>query len=109
MNSEFPILKQKIQGKKLCYLDSAATSQKPQCVIEKIAEYYTTTNSNVHRGIHTLSEKATEEYERSRAKVAKFLNVLPQEIIFTKGTTEGLNFLATVLNLKKGDEVILTE
>ena len=109
MKSEFPILNQKIHGKKLRYLDSAATSQKPQQVIEKIAEYYTTSNSNVHRGIHTLSEKATEEYERARTKVAKFLNVSPQEIVFTKGTTEGLNFLATALELKKGDEVVLTE
>ncbi|MDA1337876.1 MAG: cysteine desulfurase [bacterium] len=110
--NEFPILSQKINGKDLVYLDNSATSQKPQVVIDSIVDYYTNYNSNVHRGIHTLAEKATEKYEEVRQKVADFINAKSvNEIIFTKGTTESLNFLASSLgkNFQKDDEIILTE
>jgi len=109
---DFPILSQKINGKDLVYLDNSATSQKPQIVIDSIADYYSNYNSNVHRGIHTLAEKATEKYEETRQKVANFINAKSvNEIIFTKGTTESLNFLSSSLgkNLQKDDEIILTE
>ena len=112
IKSDFPILTQKINGKDLVYLDNSATSQKPESVIDSINNYYTTYNANVHRGIHTLSEKATEKYEEARKKVADFINAKSQkEVIFTKGATESLNFLANSLgkNLNKNDEIILTE
>ncbi len=106
----FPILKQKVNGKRLVYLDNAATSQKPQEVIDSIANYYKTINANTHRGIHTLATKATDAFENTRAKVAKFINADTEEVIFTKGTTEGLNIVAFGLKhlLKKGDEIVLT-
>ncbi len=106
--NDFPILKQKINGKRLVYLDNAATSQAPESVINSISEYYKTMHSNVHRSIHTLSEKATEEYENTRKKVAKFINADSEEIIFTKGTTESINLIAHGLKLKKDDEIVLT-
>jgi len=112
IKSDFPILTQKINGRDLVYLDNSATSQKPQVVINSITNYYNTYNANVHRGIHTLSEKATEKYEETRKKVADFINAKSvKEIIFTGGTTESLNFLANSLskNLKENDEIILTE
>lgn len=109
---DFPILQRKINGKPLVYLDNAATSQKPKAVLDMIQHYYTQHNANVHRGVHTLSQEATEEYELSRKKVADFVGVKdPSEIIFTKNATEALNLIAYSwgrLNLGKGDEIVLT-
>ena len=112
IKKDFPILSQKINGKELVYLDNSATSQKPQVVIDSIVDYYSKYNSNVHRGIHTLSELATEKYEETRQKVANFINAKSvNEIVFTKGTTESLNFLAQSLSktLKPDDEILITE
>ena len=111
IRSQFPILSQKVNGKPLVYLDNGATSQKPISVLESWNKYYTEINANVHRGIHTLSQLATEEMEVSRRKVQKFINAKNDfEIIFTKGTTEGLNLIAyAVTNLiKKNDEIIIS-
>ena len=111
IRSQFPILSQKVNGKPLVYLDNGATSQKPISVLESWNKYYTEINANVHRGIHTLSQLATEEMEVSRRKVQKFINAKNDfEIIFTKGTTEGLNLIAyAVTNLiKENDEIIIS-
>jgi selenocysteine lyase/cysteine desulfurase len=83
----------------LAYLDNASTTQTPQIVLDKMNDYYTTYRSNIHRGIYDLSVKATEEYENARAKIARFINAEPEEIVFTSGTTHGLNLLARQLNL----------
>ena len=111
LKQDFPILQRKIHGKPLIYLDNAATTQKPEAVLKAMDNYYRTYNSNVHRGIYTLSEEATSKYEQVRDTVAKFLNSEREEIIFTKGTTDGLNMLANCLTetLKPGDEILLTE
>ena len=109
---DFPILSRKINGKRLVYLDSAATAQKPLSVIEAEMEFYTKSNANVHRGMNTLSRMATEIYEQAHSKTAKFINAKGmQEIIFTKNTTESLNLLAYSLGekLKSGDEILLTK
>lgn len=111
IRSQFTILNQKVNGKPLVYLDNAATSQKPNSVLEVWNKYYTELNANVHRGIHTLSQLATEEMELSRRKVQKFINAKHDfEVIFTKGTTEGLNLIAYILTqkLKKDDEIIIS-
>ncbi|MDH6251766.1 cysteine desulfurase/selenocysteine lyase [Chryseobacterium sp. H1D6B] len=111
IRSQFPILNQQVNGKPLVYLDNAATSQKPNSVLEVWNRYYTEINANVHRGIHTLSQLATEEMELSRRKVQKFINAAHDfEVIFTKGTTEGLNLIAYILTqkLKKDDEIIIS-
>jgi cysteine desulfurase / selenocysteine lyase len=112
IRKDFPILIQKVHGKNLCYLDNAATTQKPQSVIDEVSKYYETINSNVHRGVHTLSEMATQAYEESRNKVRDFINASSEkEIIFTRGTTEGINLVAQSfgrMNLKEGDEVIIS-
>ncbi|XP_065877389.1 cysteine desulfurase 1, chloroplastic [Euphorbia lathyris] len=109
---DFPILHQEVNGKKLVYLDNAATSQKPNSVLKALQNYYQCYNSNVHRGIHYLSAKATDEYELARKKVASFINASEsREIVFTKNATEAINLVAYswgVANLKPGDEVILT-
>ena len=95
MVREFPILKRKIHGKPLVYLDNAATTQKPQRVIDAMTTYYETMNANVHRGIHTLSEEATVAYEAAREKVARFIGASdPAEIIFVRNTTEAINLVA---------------
>ena len=95
VKSDFPILSREINGKKLSYLDNAATSQKPQVVIDAINNFYKNHNANVQRGVHTLSEEATAMYEEAREKVARFINARhPEEIIFTKGTTEAVNLVA---------------
>lgn len=111
--ADFPLLTQKIKGKPLVYLDSAASSLKPWPVIEKVGHFLTYQTANVHRGSHYLSNQATEEYENSRKTVAQFLNAsVAEEIIFTKGTTESINLVAQSwgrANLKKGDEIVLTE
>lgn len=111
IRSQFPILSREINGKPLVYLDNAATSQKPVSVLETCQNYYTEINANVHRGIHTLSQIATEEMENSRKKIQHFINAENDfEVIFTKGTTEGLNLLAYSFTnqIKEGDEIIIS-
>ena len=110
---DFPILQRKVHGKPLVWLDNAATTQKPQAVIDRVSRYYEHENSNVHRGTHTLATEASDAYEGARAKVAAFLGAaLPQEIVFVRGTTEGLNLLAAVFSeslLRPNDEIVLTQ
>ncbi len=111
IRSQFPILSQKMNGKPLIYLDNGATSQKPISVIESWKKYYQEINANVHRGIHTLSQLATEEMEISRRKIQKFINAKNDfEVIFTKGTTEGINLIAYSLTnlIKENDEIIIS-
>ena len=111
IREDFPILKQTVNNKLLAYLDNSATSQKPQAVIDSITQYYKEYNSNVHRSIHKLSELATLKYEEAHKKIAEFIGASFEEIIFTRGTTEGLNLLAYSLShqLKTGDEIVLTQ
>ncbi|KFF73859.1 cysteine sulfinate desulfinase [Chryseobacterium sp. P1-3] len=111
IRSQFSILDREVNGKPLVYLDNAATSQKPDSVLEVCHAYYTEINANVHRGIHTLSQLATEAMELSRRKIQKFINAEHDfEVIFTKGTTEGLNLIAYILTqkLQKDDEIIIS-
>ena len=112
VRNDFPILKQQVNGCPLVYLDNGATSQKPQSVIDAIVNYYTTTNSNVHRGVHTMSQQATDGYEGARSKVRQFINASDdREIIFTRNTTEGINLVAHSygrLNIGPGDEIIVS-
>lgn len=113
IRSQFPILKQEVNGKPLVYFDNAASSQKPISVLETWQKYYEEINANVHRGIHTLSQLATEEMENSRKKVQHFINAKHDyEVIFTKGTTEGINLIAYALGnsnfIKKDDEIIIS-
>ncbi|UQB67836.1 aminotransferase class V-fold PLP-dependent enzyme [Epilithonimonas zeae] len=111
IRSQFPILNQQVNGKPLVYLDNAATSQKPISVLKTWEQYYETINANVHRGIHTLSQLATEEMELSRKKIQRFINAKHDyEVIFTKGTTEGINLVAYALTnqIKKDDEIIIS-
>ncbi len=108
---DFPILNQKVNNKPLIYLDNAATSQKPKVVIDAIETYYKTINSNVHRGVHTLSQLATDAYEQTRNKLQNYFNAKhTHEIIFTKGTTESINLVASSFTslLNKNDEVIIS-
>lgn len=113
IRKDFPILSQKVHGKPLVYLDNAATTQKPKAVIDAVRRYYEQDNANIHRGVHLLSERATKQYEASRAKVARFLGAArPQEIVFTRGTTEAINLVAQSFvrpRLKPGNEVLITE
>ena len=113
LRADFPILNQQVNGQALVYLDNAATSQKPQCVIDALVNYYQRDNANVHRGIHTLSMRATFAYEAARERSAKFLNATePGEIVFTAGTTDSINLVANAWgnkNLKAGDIILLTE
>ncbi|MBI2201396.1 MAG: cysteine desulfurase [Armatimonadetes bacterium] len=113
VRDNFPILKQKMNGKPLIYLDSAATSQKPKRVIEALVRYYQEYNANVHRGIYRIAEEATQRYEASRAKVAAFINARrPEEVVFTRSTTEAINLVAYAwgrVNIREGDEIVLTE
>src|SRR3989338_6128125 len=112
IRKDFPILQRKVHGNPLVYFDNAATSQKPKQVIDAIDDYYSGYNANIHRSIHQLGEEATEKYEGSRKKVADFINAdLPEEIIFTKNSTESLNLLAYSLTsqLKKGDEIVISQ
>lgn len=113
IRSQFPILKQEVNSKPLVYFDNAASSQKPISVLETWQKYYEEINANVHRGIHTLSQLATEEMENSRKKVQHFINAKHDyEVIFTKGTTEGINLIAYALGnsnfIKKDDEIIIS-
>lgn len=112
IRKQFPILHQEVNGKPLVYFDNAATSQKPQCVIDALTHYYNKDNSNIHRGIHTLAERATTAFEDTRKAVAKFLNANEvEEVIFTKGTTEGINLVAATFGrrfINTGDEIIVS-
>jgi len=113
IRTEFPILDQSINGHPLIYLDSASTSQKPRAVIDALAGYYREYNANVHRGIYTIGEKATAEYEKARVKVARFINAPDShEVIFTRNATEAINLVAYSWgrrNIERGDAIILTE
>ena len=111
---DFPALQQEVHGKRLAYLDTAASAMKPMSVIEAVSEVYARDYSNVHRGAHYLSEKATERFEVTREKVRAFINAPHErEVIFTRGATEGINLLANTMSrggfLKAGDEVVITE
>ena len=112
IRKQFPVLEQSANGKPLIYLDNAATTQKPLTVINEINRYYTEDNSNIHRGVHALAERATAAYENTRKSVAHFINANEsEEIIFTKGTTESINLVAQSLGgsiLKPDDEVLIT-
>jgi len=112
VRKDFPLLRQQVHGKPLVYLDNAATSQKPQAVIDTLTRYYAEENSNVHRGVHLLSERATEAYEAGRATVQRFLNAADtREIIFVRGATEGINLVAQSYgraSIKPGDEIIIS-
>ncbi len=113
IREQFPILSKKLDGKRLVYFDNAATTQKPSRVINRIKNFYENENANVHRGIHTLSELATDEYEKARDKVREFLNAKESaEIVFTRGTTESINLVADSIArsnlLGEGDEIIIT-
>ncbi len=110
--SDFPILHQTVHGKPLVYLDNAATAQKPRCVIDALVRFYERDNSNVHRGLHQLSMRATSAYEGARTRLARFLHAAdPAEIVFTRGTTEGINVVARSVGatLRPGDVVLATE
>ena len=113
IREDFPILKQKVHGKPLVYLDNAATSQKPQAVIDSEVELYSEYFSNVHRGVHLLSQRSTDAYEKAREKVQNFLNARSSaEIIFTRGTTEGINLVAQTYgqqHVQAGDEILISE
>lgn len=111
IRADFPILNEKVRGKRLAYLDNAATTQKPRAVIDAISRYYETSNANVHRAVHELAERATTQYEGARDRIAKFFNAQRDEVVFTRGTTEAINLVAySFLKplLKAGDEILLT-
>ena len=112
LRQQFPILDQQVHGKDLVYLDNAATSQTPRCVIDTIADYYLKDNANIHRGVHYLSQKSTEACEQSRSKVRDFINAeKDEEIIFVRGTTEAINLVAESFlapRLKAGDEILIS-
>lgn len=111
--NDFPVLKEKMHGKPLVYLDSAATTQKPQVVIDTVTRYYSKENANIHRGIYSLSEQATDAYEIARAKTRRFINAaFPQEIVFVRGATEAINLVAQSFGrafIKKDDEILISE
>ena len=112
LRADFPILRRQVHGKKLVYLDNAATSQKPLVVIDALRRYYEQENSNIHRGVHFLSERATSEYEAARAGIQQFVNAAdPAEIIFVRSATEGINLVAQAYgraNIAAGDEILIT-
>jgi cysteine desulfurase / selenocysteine lyase len=112
IRADFPILRQMVNGNPLVYLDNAATSQKPHVVIEGLKRYYETENSNIHRGVHYLSELATRDYEEARSKIRRFINAAETcEVIFTRGATEGINLVASSYGrkfVKRGDEIIIS-
>ncbi len=112
IRQDFPVLNRLVYGKPLVYLDNAATTQKPKCVISAISDYYLNYNSNIHRGVHRLSQEATDEYEKSRKIIKEFINAnKTNEIIFTRGTTEGINLVAHSYvrpRLKEGNEIVIT-
>lgn len=112
IRDDFPILKQMVHGKPLVYLDNAATTQKPQAVIDALSQYYEHDNANVHRGVHLLSERATKAYEDARVKVQRFLHAADaREIIYTRGTTEAINLVAQTfgrVHVQAGDEIVIS-
>jgi cysteine desulfurase/selenocysteine lyase len=112
VRADFPALHQEVHGKPLVYLDNAATTQKPRQVLDALISYYTTANANVHRGVHVLSERATEAFEGARGKVQRFLNAAdPREIVFVRGTTEGINLVAASYGRRfvgEGDEIVIS-
>src|SRR5690349_16505322 len=113
IRADFPILARQVHDRPLVYLDNAATSQKPRQVIEALVRYYETSNANVHRGLHTLAEEATEQYEAARRKAARFIGASgPDEILFTRNTTEAINLVALSwgrANMREGDEILISE
>ena len=113
LREDFPILKQRIHGKPLVYLDNSATTQKPKAVLDALQRYYFEQNANVHRGVHTLSGRATDLYDAARITAQRFLHAAdPREIVYVRGTTEGINLVAQTwgrANIGKGDEIVLTE
>ncbi len=112
VRSDFPLLQRSVDGRPLVYLDSAATSQKPRVVLEALRRYYEEYNANVHRGLYRIAEQATLAYEEARAKVARFLGARPEEVVFTRGTTESVNLVAYAYGdafVREGDEILLTE
>lgn len=112
LRKDFPILSREVNGKPLIYFDNGATAQKPQSVIDVVNRYYSLENSNIHRGVHTLSQEATSAYEEARRKIQKYIGAqLPEEVLFTKGTTDGINLIAQTFGkhfLKAGDEVVIS-
>ena len=112
IRKDFPILAQQVHGKPLIYLDNAATSQKPKCVIEALTRFYQMDNANIHRGVHQLSERSTQSYEAARGKVQRFLNAAnTREIIFVRGATEGINLVAQTYgrtHVSAGDEIVIS-
>ena len=113
IRKDFPILSRSVNGKPLVYFDNGATAQKPQMVIDALTHYYTYQNSNIHRGVHTLSREMTIVYEEARQTIQKHINAkYPHEVIFTRGTTESINFVAECLGkitIHEGDEIIITQ
>ena len=109
---DFPILQRQVNGQPLIYLDNAATTQKPRQVIDALVDFYSNTNANVHRGVHTLSVEATDAYEAARERVGRFIGrTIAEEIVFVRNTTEALNLVAVCwgrANLKPGDEILAT-
>ena len=112
VREDFPILRQHIRGRPLVYLDNAATSQKPQVVIDAVSRFYAQENANIHRGVHYLSERATTAYDEARQKTARFLNAkYPHEVVFTRGTTDSINLVAQSYGrsfIQAGDEILIT-
>ncbi len=111
LRADFPALQQKVHGRPLVYLDNAATTHKPKAVLDALDKFHREDNSNVHRGVHTLSQRATDSYEGARARIAHFLGAETNEIIFVRGATEGINLVANAFlrpRLRKGDEVLIT-
>jgi cysteine desulfurase/selenocysteine lyase len=112
LRKDFPTLKREVNGKKLVYFDNGATAQTPSLVIDRISHYYNNENSNIHRGVHTLSQEATSAYENARKKIQHYINAsLEEEVLFTKGTTDGINLVANGFSrgiLQEGDEIIIS-
>jgi cysteine desulfurase/selenocysteine lyase len=113
LRGHFPVLRESVNGNPLVYLDNAATSQKPQCVIDRLSQFYAHENANIHRGVHALSQRATEEYENARARIGEFIGARDRrEIVFTRGATEAINLVAASLvgnRLVSGDTVLISE
>src|SRR5262252_4704300 len=113
IRADFPILRQRVHGRPLVYLDNAATTQKPQAVIDRLARYYEEENANIHRGVHTLSVEATDAYDAARERVRRFLNASDaREIVFVRGATEAINLVARsfgTARIAAGDEVVISE
>ncbi len=112
LRADFPILQQKVNGYPLIACDNASTSHKPQSVIDAMVQFYTTTNANIYRGIHLFAEQATQQYENARKKVANFIGADSEEVIFTRGCTSSINFVAATWadqNIQAGDEIVVTE